>query len=309
MKKKSPYLFAYAAFFILAAGVLTTCKKDEVIPDNTPPYYDEISDLLIENYIQRIYIDLIGREPLDVEMASERVFLKANDLSIQSRRDIVVKLQTDTNFIEGDSSYFHAYYNRMYNMTKVRMVEGASLAEINEILGPIENQARLDSITGNLVGYAEAMLIVNKLYKLIGAGILYRDSVIDLKGLHTIMVDNAVYDRINMNTFNFINATFDNLLFRFPTEQEFLTGFFMVEDNQPGLLFGESGQDKDEYIDILTNSREFYEGQIIWEYRTLLARDPTTQETENHMQTFFYDHNLCKVQEEIIISDEYAHFD
>ena len=39
--------------------------------DNNPPYYNEVSDVLINNYINRIYIDLIGREPLDAEMEPE----------------------------------------------------------------------------------------------------------------------------------------------------------------------------------------------------------------------------------------------
>ena len=37
-----------------------------------------------------------------------------------------------------------------------------------------------------------------------------------------------------MNTFNFVNAAFDNLLFRYPTQNEFNNSYFMIEDNQLG---------------------------------------------------------------------------
>lgn len=111
-----------------------------------------------------------------------------------------------------------------------------------------------------------------------------------------------------MNTFNFVNASFDNMFFRFPTEQEFLTGYNMVEFNQPGSLLGASGQNKDEYARILADSREFYEGLIVWSYQLLLAREPSTAETNNLMIDLFVDHDLQKVQRTIMITDEYAHF-
>ena len=122
------------------------------------------------------------------------------------------------------------------------------------------------------------------------------------------MINNAVYDEINMNTFNFVNASFDNLFFRFPTQQEFFAGFNMVEYNQPEIVLGASGQNKEEYVQILVNSREFYEGLIVWSYQTLLAREPSTEEANALMATFFEDHDLQRVQRSIMITDEYAHF-
>ena len=78
----------------------TSCDKDpEIIGDNDAPHYDEISTLLVRNYVNRVYIDLIGREPLDVEMEADVEFLKANDLAHSARDSIIIKLQTDTSFI------------------------------------------------------------------------------------------------------------------------------------------------------------------------------------------------------------------
>ena len=49
-----------------------------------------------------------------------------------------------------------------------------------------------------------------------------------------------------MNTFNYINATFDNLLFRYPTQYEFNEAYLMIGllcsgDNVYGQLKFESG--------------------------------------------------------------------
>ena len=286
------------------------CKKDpELIPDNDAPYYSEVSDLLIENYVNRVYIDQIGREPFDSEMTSELLTLKAADLSFDSRHEMVLKLQTNTNFIEGDISYKHAYYNRIFEQSKARFLEAASNAEIQEIMGPIAAGIVNDSLNGNWENMYERYAQVNKLRAIIESEQKYMNGDMEIADVCAVMINNAVYDAINMNTFNFVNASFDNMFFRFPTESEFYAGFNMVEYNQPASLLGESGQNKDEYVQILSESREFYEGLIVWSYQALLAREPSTSEVNELMQDLWIDHDLQKVQRAIMITDEYAHFE
>ncbi|MFT4544307.1 MAG: hypothetical protein ACI9UR_001526 [Bacteroidia bacterium] len=302
MKRSILYLVSVALF-------LSACKKDpDLVPDNQAPYYSEVSDLLIENYIQRVYIDQIGREPFDAEMNSERLTLKAADLSFESREAMIVKLQSNTNFIEGDISYKHAYYNRLYEQGKARFMEAASNAEIQEVMGPIAGGILNDSLNGNWEGVAERYFLLDKLYAVVDSEEKYMNGEVEISDVCAAMVNNAVYDEINMNTFNFVNASFDNMFFRFPTEQEFFSGYNMVEFNQPESLLGSSGQNKDEYVRILADSREFYEGLIVWSYQLLLAREPTTSETNTLMIDLFVDHDLQKVQRSIMITDEYAHF-
>ena len=285
------------------------CKKDpDLVLDNDPPYYSEVSDLLIENYINRVYIDQIGREPFDAEMNSERMTLKAADLSFESRQAMIVKLQSNTNFIDGDISYKHAYYNRLYEQGKARFMEAASNAEIGEVMGPIASGILPDSLNGNWEGVAERRLQLAKLQTVLDSEEDYFLAEIGIADMCAAMLNNAVYDEINMNTFNFVNASFDNLFFRFPTNAEFYAGFNMIEYNQPASLMGKSGQNKQEFVDILVNSREFYEGLIIWSYQILLAREPSTAETNQLMIELWMDHDLQKVQRAIMVTDEYAHF-
>ena len=296
-------------FLISIALLLSACKKDpDLVPDNDAPYYAEVSDLLIENYIQRVYIDQIGREPFDAEMNSERATLKAANLSFEAREAMILNLQTNTDFIAGDGSYKQAYYNRLYDQGKARFMEAASNAEIGEVMGPIAGGIASDSINGNWEGVEERYSLLNKLQAVLDSEEKYMNAEIEISDMFSAMVNNALYDEINMNTFNFVNASFDNMFFRFPTEQEFFAGYNMVEFNQPASLLGASGQNKDEYVRILADSREFYEGLIVWSYQLLLAREPSTAETNTLMIDLFVDHDLQKAQRSIMITDEYAHF-
>ena len=302
MKHVSLYLFVIAL-------LLSACKKDpDLVPDNDAPYYSEVSDLLIENYINRVYIDQIGREPFESEMDFEKLTLKAAELSFESRKAMIVNLQTNTDFIAGDISYKHAYYNRLYEQGKARFMEAASNGEIQEIMGPIAGGITNDSLNGNWEGLYERYAELAKLQAVLDSEEKYMTGEMEISDVCVAMINNAVYDEINMNTFNFVNASFDNMFFRFPTQQEFFTSYNMVEFNQPGSLLGASGQNKDEYARILADSREFYEGLIVWSYQILLAREPSTSETNHLMIELVVNHDLQKVQRTIMITDEYAHF-
>ncbi len=287
----------------------SSCKKELVVENNQVPYYDEISTLLIENYVNRIYIDLIGREPLDSEMVAEVSFLRASDLTPASRESIIEKLQTDTNYVFGDSTYQIAYYKRFYELAKARVIEGASDQEIQEDINELVLQIMRDSMDGNWAAYELHQMELKKLTDIFAAEDQYRQGLIGIDTIFGRLINNRIYDFINMNTFNFVNASFDNLLYRYPTQYEFDKAYNMIEYNQSETIFGEAGGNKDDYVQILVSTDEFYEGCIIWAYQTLLARDPNSAETYNAMLDFIVTHNFQKVQKDIMITDEYAGFD
>jgi len=297
--------------------IITTvfsCKKEETIPNNKPPYYDEISTMLIENYVNRIFIDLIGREPLDIEMEEEVQYLRDNDLQMEYRDSLITKLMTNTSLDTaiGDSTtiYKVAYYHRTYDMCKARMIEGAANEYILQEISTLEQAILNDSLMGgNQQGIDQKRFEVNKLKKVISSEKQYMNGDIEINEVYARLLYNSVYDEINMNTFNFVNASFDDLFSRFPTAEEFDNGFNMIEKDEARLLFNLPGQNKGDYIEILTNSREFYEGMINWVYLSMLSRVPSTLEKGEIMETFFYDHDLQKMQKGVLMTDEYAHFD
>jgi len=295
---------------LFVVSIIVSCKKDgEIIPNNNAPYYDGIPTTVIKNYINRLFIDLIGREPLDTEMASELAALKSAELSESARQVLINKLQTSTNYIPGDSSYQYAYHIRFYELSKARLLEGASDDQIqNEFINILASSVYSDSVSGDFFNMELGKYEIGLLEDLIAIPDDYRLGSIEIHEVYARLLNNDVYDKINMNTFNFLNASFDDLFFRFPTQSEFDRCYNMIEYNEPEIMFGSSGQNKGDYISIIINSKEFYEGMIRWLYQTLMAREPSTTEVYDNMINFYQDHDVQKIQMEILTTDEYANF-
>jgi hypothetical protein len=120
------------------------------------------------------------------------------------------------------------------------------------------------------------------------------------------MCFNQIYDDINMNTFNYINATFDDLFFRFPTEAEFNQAFPPIDYNGSGYLFGQLLTSKSDYISLMVSNEEFNEGSIRWAYLNLLGREALSGEIFGLLGTFTNNDDFKSIQKAIIITDEYA---
>jgi len=297
-------------FFLLVIALFASCRKDATVFENNDiPPYGEIATIRVQNYINRIFIDLLGREPVDAEMSAETVSLENSGLSSESRRLLVRKLMTSESFVEGDSTYRRAYYQKVYEDSKARLLDGASDAEISSRLGILQFAATLDSLNGDFTSYERNKREIRKLQKLLLSRHELMTGQINFREMYKRMLDNAVYDEINMNSFNFVNATFDDLFFRFPTEAEFEQAYTIIEYNLPGVVFGEVAQNEGEYLDLLLLSQEYEEGMQRWAYLSLLSREPTSQEVSNLSGVFGESGNLEKLQEEILITDEYAGFD
>ncbi len=284
------------ALHLLGLGLcllIAACSKEnELVPDNDAPVVNNIPRIKIENYVNRVFIDLLGREPIDTEMDREVIALKNAGLSKSARRSLVRQLQTGTSLIEGDSTYQRAYHQYLYNLAKVRCIEGVSDETIAEFIAGAPTPAD------------EARLLA-----VISSRQDMENGLITFDQMMGRMIYNMVYDELNMNTFNFVNASFENLLWRFPTDAEFDEGFRMVEFNASAELFGQVGQNKTDYVNILTNSREMFEGLIIWAYRQLLSRQPNTGETTALLEDFYEHRDIRLIQQEIMITDEYANFE
>ncbi len=272
--------------------LLTTCTKEEIItvPDNDSPSVNNVPAIKIENYVNRLFIDLLGREPFDEEITAEVAVLKEQGLSKAARVALINKLQTETDFIVGDTSYLRAYHQQMYNMAKVRCLDGAGDQQINHFKSFADPSDEL------------------RLQAVLDARFDFQDQQINFAEVLGRMIYNKLYDELNMNTFNFINASFDNLFWRTPTDAEFVAGFKMVEDNKSAILLGEVGQSKTDYVNIVVQSREMYEGMIIWVHQQALARRPSTLETAALLDDFLEHRDIRIIQQEVLSSNEYANF-
>ncbi|MFT4677928.1 MAG: hypothetical protein ACI84C_000285 [Flavobacteriales bacterium] len=296
--------------FLLLTFVLGSCKKDPVVFENNDiPPYDEIATIIVNNYVNRLFIDIIGREPLDVEMALEVDLLEQNDLNQESREVLVQKLMYSESPVDGDISYNHACFHKIYEDTKARFIEGASDGFIDEKRFIFRASAIADSIVGNTVGYAKNMAEANKLQAIKDSNEALRNEEIVMTEVYRRMTYNWIYDEINMNTFNFVNSSFNDLYYRYPTKSEFENAYTIIEFNEPSQLFGIIAQTKLEYLELLISTNECYEGMIQWSFKSLLAREPSANEVFNLLESLILTENVLSVQESIYLSDEYAGFD
>lgn len=297
-------------------GVLFLCillifscrKKEEVYTGNVPRNYDDVPTVKVENYINRLYIDLLGREPLDNEVIRDLALLRDSKLSYDVRKSLIRRLMTDSIFVVGDSSYKRAYYQRIYDLSKARLLEGAGDEEFQQQIGNSQFALLSARLLGDSVGVFSAMATISRCENVLKSRRAYQLGLIGIGDMYAAMLDNPIYDVINMNTLNFVNASFDDLFFRFPTRDEFDIAYDIIESGKGGSLFGGFADNKPLYCRMLVESREFSEGMIKWCYLTLIGREPSTQESYNLMEEFYLSKNLQKVQESILATDEYAHF-
>lgn len=309
-------MFIQLSLILFFAISVNGCKKKdpkiETVTDNNAPYYAGVPRVKIENYVNRLFIDIIGREPFDAEMYAETEKLITSNLSFQSRETLILKLQTDATYRQGDSSYAIAANSRLYDLLTVRLCEGFGESDFMFYYGLSQFARQVDSLNGNWASFynnkknSEALLLAAK------ARWKYYHNEIEIEDYCAILINNSLTftktDSYMGNEDNTIKYTFNDLLFRQYTQSEFTIAREMILNGKSGVLFGRSGHSKGDYFDILTHSNEFYEGTVKWLYKTFLARFPSTEETVANMITLPTDKDIFKIQRNILKSDEYANF-
>lgn len=271
----------------------TKFTKTDIVTGNSIPYYDAVSTIRVEAYINRLYIDLIGREPLDSEVVADLAFLRANNLSMSARETICLRLQKDTLPREGEGSYKTAYCHWFFERLKADLMEGAD---------DVDFQTSLQGVDTFEVAYKKVLRVWH-------CDTAYEHGNITFNQMVTYMIDNLVYDKINMMTFNYINATYDNLFGRYPTNNEYNIAFDVIENNKSGVLFETVLSNKEEYSKAIVTSREFYNGLIVRGYQKLLKRRPSSAEAGKAMSQLYFNNDYLKFERNILTSDEYAQFE
>lgn len=299
-------------FYIIIGGLFafSSCKKTEQIKveNNVPPNYHSIPTIIVENYVNRMFIDMLGREALDTERNDFVRQLKDSALAFSVRIRLIKKLQWDTIYRVGDSSYRHAYSQRVYDLSKARFLEGAGDDDIYQQIGNLGFSIVVSQLNGDSVGVFAAKAEQKKYQDIVRSRSRFRSKKISFNNLCATMLNNGIYDGINMGSFNFVHATFDNTISRTPTTDEFKRAYDIIDKNIPRELFGQWAANKNEFCDAMTNSAEFFESQIRYQYYILLQRYPTTQEVINLFANYVANKRIEDVQLAILKTDEYAQF-
>ena len=277
--------------FIFSLLIITSCTKTEdiIVTGNIFPPDNTIDNTIIENYINKLYISVIGREPTNTEFITNFEMLRSDNLS-QSSREIVI----------GELLNKVEYYNNLFKLESEHLLLGADTSDINQnihVLNVLLSTANgLDSIY-----FAENLARMMKLQEVLPG--LVNGTILNI-AMHKRMVDNSFYDEINMGTENFVVSMFQNFINRYPSIAELQSGKTMVDGGNAS-IFLVSGNSKEDFINIFIESNEYFTGQTNILFNRYLFRDPTSEESINFSLDYINTHDYKLLQSRILSSNEF----
>ena len=289
-------------FFVLGIFSFSSCKKDETIHEdlivdgNQAPPVDGVSSVTLNTYINKLYIDLIGRAPTVDELEEKSSFIKSSHYYVASRETVIGDLM----------STYEYYKNINVLMGQKMLIDADSLTIAGEIYlyQLFVDQAILvgDSLSMYYLQYE-----LDKLTNLQNAGVDLFHHAIGINEYYRRYIFNEIYDNVNMGSENFVISCFENLFSRYPTDDEKFDGVNMV-DGVSSQLFLIDGSSKEDFIDIVTNCLEFYQGLVTEIFNTYLARDPDSEEMIDYALQIESENNYNSAKTDILKSTEYAGF-
>ena len=288
-------------YLMLIMVFIFSCKKDTVIEniiieDNTAPPYNEVTTVQIQNYVNKIYIDLLGREPLDVELTTATSDLKSNHLDDASREQLL------TNLMESEE-----YYKRFYEIYQTSYLPGVSNDELDITILIYESERDQAIQNGNNALVQLYNIELDLMYALRNARLEYQNGAITINEFMSRITQNQFYEEINMGAENYVLSCFENFLKRTPTDAQLIASVNMVSGN-PAQVFFLDGNNQNDFINIIMNTAEFYQGLSIDIYNQLLVRQPNSQEMVDAIFILDETQDYQSVQRIVIKSDEYAGF-
>jgi len=275
-------------FFVL---IISSCTKieDVIVGDNTFPPDNTIENTIIETYINKLYISIIGREPIESEFLSNFYILREANLSQESREIVIDGVLNK-----------EEYYDNLFKLECEHLLLGLDTADINQnilVLNALLTTAQgLDSIY-----FVDALEKMLKLQEVL-PGLC--DGSISNMEMHKRMVNNNFYDEINMGAENFVVSMFQSFMQRYPTLSELENGKLMVNDNNASVFFI-PGNSKQDFIDIFIESEEYYTGQTNILFNRYLFRDPISEESVNYSLDYINSQDYKLLQRRILSTNEF----
>jgi len=259
------------------------------VDGNTHPIDPTIENTIIENYVNKLYISTIGREPTTSEFDSDYGILREYNMNQESREYVINGILTQ-----------EEYYTNLFKLGSANILNGVDTAMINERVYIYQflltTASDFDSIY--ILNELERMLVFQQALPALNAGTITNTE------LYKRMVNNNFFDEINMGTENFVVAMFQGFLLRYPTEAEVENSSDMVNDRNATVFF-ETGNGKDDFINIFFTSDEYYTGQTDILFNRYLFRNPTSEESVNYSLDYMNSDDYKELQKRILSTNEF----
>lgn len=275
---------------ILLSLLLASCSRDNIVPVDNLPADSTITQIELENYINKTHIALLNRKPTQAELTQSLQQLDVDRYNRSIRDTYVLGIQ------DLDRSKW-----AIWQFLSDRILDGIDTTQVRETADIF--QYRVDnSGTQNEKDYWQWLLdrTNNNLVAL--EGWYNQDST--YSSLVGWMVRMPIYDEINMGTENFVVSIYQHFYHRYPTDHELTQASKMV-DRQWGLLYGVNGNSKADFLNIFLNQGEFQQGLIINAFESYLNRIPTTIESDKHHHHLNNGWDYLKLQRYLLTSSEF----
>ena len=275
---------------ILLSLLLASCARDNIVPVDNLPADSTITQIELENYINKTHIALLNRKPTQAELTQSLQQLDVDRYNRSIRDTYVLGIQ------DLDRSKW-----AIWQFLSDRILDGIDTTQVRESADIF--QYRVDnSGTQNEKDYWQWLLdrTNNNLVAL--EGWYNQDSTYN--SLVGWMVRMPIYDEINMGTENFVVSIYQHFYHRYPTDHELTQASKMV-DRQWGLLYGVNGNSKADFLNIFLNQGEFQQGLIINAFESYLNRIPTTIESNKHHHHLNNGWDYLKLQRYLLTSSEF----
>ena len=272
-----------------------TKTKDEVVDvkvtGNVPPPDHTIDSSTISIYVNKVYINLLGREPVGTERSDALAALRAHNFSVDDRKQFIA-----TFFPRAE--YIHNLYN-VANNEYLRNLDSMEIEDqifqFNYLLSQPQYAQFYDYIHFEMYRIDTLKSILPQMT----AGTM------DYRAMLSRMTNNYFYDQINMGSENFVVSTYQNFLFRYPSDGELAAGKTMV-DGQTSTVFLKVGQSKYDYINILFNTDDYFEGQVRFIFKKYLFREPGSAEIYLYSNIYKSSNDYKELEKAVFSSNEYA---
>jgi hypothetical protein len=281
------------AFSTMIAIVLafSACTKEEIIGDNQPPPDSTINNITKETYVNRLYISILGRECTPAEFTEAFDILAAGNLSVQSRGQVIDLITAKP-----------GYYKRLYRIAEENYLNSIDSLDYQTqmfayqiVLSDQSQQQFWPYINFEVARLQAWMDAIDDM----------QSGTITVTEMHKRAVSNFAYDGINMGSLNFVASLFQNFFYRYPTEAELDAGIQCV-DGFPATVFFQIADSKEEYVDLLFASTNYYEGQVRDLFTRYLFREPTSAEQTYFGERYKNNDDYKQLQKDILSLDEYV---
>jgi hypothetical protein len=285
-------MIKYTFLFIACCIAFVSCTDYEemIIPGNAPPPDHTIQTNIYEDYVNKSFILAAGHEPSAAELDSFAGLLRQQLFAQPARQafaDYLFSLQD--------------YSSHVYEENRFALLRTTDSAEVAfQIV--LLNNLLLDSTY--LFYWPVIQYETARLQLLLDARPAFLAGTIDIAEVQRRMVNNYFYDQINMGSQNFVLAVFQQLVNRQPTQSELASGVAMV-DGANSILFLQSGSSKSDFLDIVLNSDNYLEGQVVQLFSKYLLRPPGSVEMADFTTLYRTTGSYTEVQKALVTTDEF----